>query len=172
MSAEAKNAVQLQGASRSKVWVTGGLILLAVYVLDQITKWLALRMIGQLEVIPVIPEFFNLTLTFNPGIAFGLLGGMDAGVRYLLLASVTLIALGVIIYLYIGPFKRDFLARTALAMILGGALGNITDRILYGAVVDFLDFYISHYHWPAFNVADSAICIGVTILLFRNPSNE
>jgi signal peptidase II len=75
-------------------------------------------------------------------------------------------ALALVIFLLTRPYYQSLLAQSALASILGGALGNVIDRFLYGAVVDFLDFYIGTSHWPAFNIADSAICVGVGLLLF------
>jgi signal peptidase II len=153
--------------NKSFIYIVG--IILLVVALDQITKeWILARFsYGQVQ--PVINNFFNLTLTFNPGVAFGLFSNLDPLVRALTLSSVSLIAIGVIIYLMRSQFKNDAIARVALSMILGGAFGNIIDRLRFGAVVDFLDFYYMSYHWPAFNIADSAICVAVFILIFRQP---
>jgi signal peptidase II len=109
---------------------------------------------------------FNLTLSFNRGAAFGLWSGLESGWREIVLASTILLALGVVGFLLTRPYYQSKVTQIALAAILGGAIGNVIDRFIYGAVVDFLDFYLGSYHWPAFNIADSAICIGVGLLLF------
>ena len=117
------------------------------------------------EVRPVIDGLFNLTLSFNRGAAFGLWTGLSSGWREVVLASTILLALGVVGFLLTRPYYQSKLAQLALSAILGGAVGNVIDRFMYGAVVDFLDFYVGSYHWPAFNIADSAICVGVGLLL-------
>lgn len=132
---------------------------------DQITKQLALSSFQPGELRPVIDGLFNLTLSFNRGAAFGLWTGLSNGWRELVLGSTILLALGVVGFLLTRPYYQSKLAQTALAAILGGAIGNVIDRFMYGAVIDFLDFFIGSYHWPAFNIADSAICIGVGLLL-------
>jgi signal peptidase II len=109
---------------------------------------------------------FNLTLSFNTGAAFGLWTGLANGWREIVLGLTILMAMALVVFLLTRPYYQTLLAQTALALILGGAIGNVIDRCIYGAVVDFLDFYIGASHWPAFNVADSAICIGVGLLLF------
>jgi signal peptidase II len=141
------------------------LVTLATAALDQLTKHLILLTFSPGESVPIIPGLFNLTLTFNLGAAFGLWSGLPGGVRELVLALTNLLALGVVVYFMRQPHYRTWIAQTALAGILGGAIGNIIDRFVHGSVVDFLDFYVGNSHWPAFNVADSAICVGVTILL-------
>jgi signal peptidase II len=142
------------------------IVSLLVIGLDQLTKLYILRTFSPGEVLAIIPNLFNLTLTFNPGAAFGLWGQVDDGWRQLILGVTTCIALGVVLYFLKQPAYRNKLAQTALASILGGAVGNIIDRTrLNGTVVDFLDFYWGTNHWPAFNVADSAICVGVFLLI-------
>jgi signal peptidase II len=151
------------------------LVTLATAALDQLTKHLILLNFAPGEIMPVVPGFFNLTLTFNLGAAFGLWSGLPSGARELVLAATNLLALGVVIYFMRQPHYRTRLAQAALAGILGGAVGNIIDRFVHGSVVDFLDLYVGNAHWPAFNVADSAICVGVTILLvlsFFSPAEE
>ena len=149
---------------RWKQMIIAGLV---VVILDQITKWLVLRSILLGDSIEVIPGFFNLVLTFNKGAAFGMMAGLSDGVREVVLALTTGFALVVVAFFLFTDCKRDALGQVALAMILGGALGNIIDRIRIGAVIDFLDVYYGTAHWPAFNVADSAICIGVALLILR-----
>jgi signal peptidase II len=139
----------------------------AILVADQITKWWALHGLRFGEAVPVIPGFFSLTLVMNPGLAFGMLAGVPETFRWM----VGLLSIGAVVILAViaarllptgGPWTR-----LALGLIFGGAAGNLIDRLRFGAVVDYLDFYWGAYHWPAFNVADSAITVGVTILAFR-----
>lgn len=144
-------------------------ILAFVVALDQFTKYLVLQNLRRGEVIPLIPDFFNLTLTFNRGAAFGLLSGLPEGTRQLVLAATTLIALTAVLFFLVRDFHGEAVAHYSMALILGGAFGNVIDRVRLGEVVDFLDVYWGAYHWPAFNIADSAICIGVAILLLKKP---
>ena len=140
------------------------LIPIIIILLDQLTKILVLNNIPEHTVISVMP-YFNLLLTFNKGVSFSLLASDSKYAPYLLSAF----AVGVsICLLYWLKKEKDKLCRFGLALILGGAIGNVIDRIRFGGVVDFLDFYIGDYHWPAFNVADSAICIGVAFILIRS----
>ncbi len=132
---------------------------------DQITKQLALTSFQPGEVRPIIDGLFNLTLSFNRGAAFGLWSGLESGWREVVLTITILLALSVVGFLLTRPYYHSRLAQIALAGILGGAIGNVIDRFVYGAVIDFLDFYLGSYHWPAFNIADSAICVGVGLLL-------
>jgi signal peptidase II len=141
-------------------------VAIGVVALDQVTKQLALSAFQPGEVQQVIDGVFNLTLSFNRGAAFGLWSGLESGWREIVLASTILLALGVVGFLLTRPYYQSKVTQIALAAILGGAIGNVIDRFIYGAVVDFLDFYLGSYHWPAFNIADSAICIGVGLLLF------
>lgn len=111
-----------------------------------------------------ITSFFNLVLTYNAGAAFSFLSDA-AGWQRWFLSSIALIASIVIIFL-LRKYTDNMLFCLALSLVLGGALGNLWDRITLGHVVDFLDFYIGSYHWPAFNVADSAIFIGAVLLIY------
>lgn len=147
-------------------------IVVAVMALDQLSKALVLINIRNGESIPVIPGLFDLTLTYNRGAAFGFLAGVEDGLRHVLLALTTCLALGAVLYFLIKDYSKDPLAQGALAMIVGGAFGNIIDRFRLGAVVDFLDVFYGTYHWPAFNLADSFICVGVAVLLFRRPKKD
>ena len=106
------------------------------------------------------------------GAAFGLLSGLEDGTRQLVLMLTTGGALIVVFYFLLFEFYSNSFGRLALAMILGGAMGNIIDRIRLGKVVDFLDFYIKDMHWPAFNLADSAICVAVFILILIKPGRK
>jgi len=143
--------------------------------IDQISKQLILEKFQPGEILPVIPGFFNLTLTFNPGAAFGLWTNLPPGWREVALGASIALALTVVMIFLRQPSYQSTLARMSLSAILGGALGNIIDRLLYGSVVDFLDVYLGNSHWPAFNVADSAISLGVIVLVLlpqRRPSPE
>jgi signal peptidase II len=138
-----------------------------VVVLDQVTKLLVLAGMPLYHSIPVIPGFFNLTHIHNPGGAFGFMAAGHPGLRNLLFIGVSSLAMGLLIYFYRNtPNTHPYLA-AALAMIFGGAVGNLIDRLRFREVVDFLDVYVGAYHWPAFNVADSAISIGITIFILH-----
>lgn len=145
------------------VWVCG--VIFVVLVLDQGTKWYVEQTFDKHELLPVISGFFNLTRTYNYGAAFGLFAGLADGTREIVLLGTAFVALAVVAYFLRHPHYQGRLAQTSLALVLGGAAGNLIDRFSRGAVVDFLDFYVGSYHWPAFNVADSAICTGVALLL-------
>ena len=134
-------------------------------IVDQMTKVAVLSSFRPGEILPIIDGLFNLTLTFNYGAAFGLWSWLAPGTRELVLGLTILGAMGLVGYFLTRPYYRTLSAQLALSAILGGAIGNVVDRIRLGAVVDFLDFYVGNNHWPAFNVADSAICVGVAVLL-------
>lgn len=138
-----------------------------IIVSDQITKALILKYLPLYNNIPIIPGFFNITHIQNPGGAFGFLANQGPGVRNLVFLFVSSLAVGLILYFYKTTPAGDKWMTTALALIFGGAAGNLIDRIRFGKVVDFLDVYIRHLHWPAFNVADSAITIGIALFIFQ-----
>ncbi|PYN89628.1 MAG: signal peptidase II [Candidatus Rokuibacteriota bacterium] len=146
-----------------------------VVVLDQITKLIALnRLVLGVPVI-VVDGFLALTLVMNPGLAFGLLAGIPAGWRWVV-GLLSLVALVVLlrVALRILP-SGGWREQAAIGLIFGGAVGNLIDRTRFGAVVDFVDLYVRDWHWPAFNVADSAITVGVAalalvVMLERSPS--
>lgn len=137
-----------------------------VFVLDQLTKWWVDANFELYESRPVIEGLFHLTYVRNPGGAFGLLRGLDESVRIPLFVTFACIAVGVLIYFVRQiPAQQRFL-QFSLGLVLGGALGNLFDRVAYGEVIDFLDVFWRTYHWPAFNVADSGISCGVAVLLY------
>jgi signal peptidase II len=140
-------------------------VLAGVVALDQYTKHLVLQNIEFLEIIPVIDGVFNLTLHFNKGAAFGMFHDLPNEIRLVTLWGVSAIAVGAVLYFLFREYYASFWGRLSLSLILGGAFGNAIDRVVYGHVVDFLDFYYGTYHWPAFNVADSAISVGAVILI-------
>ena len=136
----------------------------AVLVLDQVVKWLALHRLPPGAPVPVIDGFFSLTLVMNPGLAFGMLGTIPTGWRWVV-AVLSMIAVGVLATLATRLLPRGGkVAAIAIGMIFGGAAGNLIDRARFGAVVDFVDVHWHAWHWPAFNVADSAITVGVALL--------
>jgi signal peptidase II len=133
-----------------------------VVVLDQITKIAITRAFTFGESLP-ITSFFNLVLTYNKGAAFSFLASESGWQRWLFTAIAVAAALFITYLLKRHPGQRFFCA--ALALILGGAVGNLIDRVLYGHVIDFLDFHVNNWHWPAFNVADSAIFVGAAMFI-------
>ena len=142
-------------------------ISLVIALLDQLSKLLVVRSMRLGQNIPIIPGFFDLTFVLNPGAAFSLFATLPEWVRnpFFILISA---AAAILIVAYRSRYLRENrLASVSLALILGGAIGNLIDRLWYGVVVDFLDAHIYQYHWPIFNVADSAISVGVTLLLLE-----
>jgi signal peptidase II len=137
-----------------------------ILVLDQVTKLIALERLTPGLPVPIIDGVFSLTLVLNPGLAFGMLSSTPSAWRWLV-AALSLGALAVLAVLA-SRFLADgrWFTRLGIGLIFGGAVGNLIDRARFGAVVDFLDFYWRQYHWPAFNVADSAITVGVALLAF------
>ncbi|GAC1363361.1 MAG: signal peptidase II [Acidobacteriaceae bacterium] len=136
--------------------------------LDQITKLLIIRNLRAGQAIPVIPGLFRITHVLNSGAAFSFLADTanPDTVRYALIGFSILAV--VIVAVMIWRTGRDLsIGSVALALILGGAIGNLYDRIVHHFVIDFLEVHIVHYHWPDFNVADSAICIGACLLLLE-----
>jgi len=136
-----------------------------VMLLDYVSKIAVLASLAPGES-RVLSPFFNLVLVFNKGAAFSFLAGAQ-GWQTLFFAAIAVVAAAVISFL-IYKYEKKALFCCALALILGGALGNLYDRIVYGHVVDFLDFHALGWHWPAFNVADSAITVGAGILIVES----
>jgi len=147
----------------TKLAVISGL----VAILDQITKAIILKNIPLHHSVTVIPRFFNITHIHNPGGAFGFMASQNSSVRNLLFLFLSSLAVCFVFYFYKNTPRTHPLLATGIALIFGGAIGNLIDRIRFGKVVDFLDFYIGTYHWPAFNVADSAITVGIIIFIFH-----
>ncbi len=135
----------------------------AVFILDQATKWLAVTYIGPRGIINVLP-FFDLVLVHNTGAAFGFLS-QAGGWQNLFFVAVAIVISSVILVMAYRLGAKDKLLAFALMLVLGGALGNLVDRLRLGYVIDFLDVYYGAWHWPAFNVADSAITVGALLLI-------
>ena len=141
-------------------WVT------VILIADQLTKFIVDQTIPLHHSIPIIDDLFSLTYIRNTGAAFGILSGSAAAFRLPFLLLFSTVAIVFIILMLRRLPDRETGLITALAFILGGAIGNLIDRIAYGEVIDFLDFYWSRFHWPAFNLADSFITIGVLITVY------
>lgn len=135
----------------------------AVAVLDQATKWWIVQVVMQPpRIIPITP-FFNLVMGWNKGISFGLLGGGYNTWIFIVIAVVIIGVLGVWL-----RRAETQLTASAIGLVIGGAVGNVIDRLRAGAVADFLDFHIAGYHWPAFNLADSVIFMGAAALILES----
>ncbi|WP_440682684.1 signal peptidase II [Cysteiniphilum halobium] len=145
-------------------WVILSII---VIIIDLGTKYLASQTLIYGQPVEILP-FFNLTLLHNYGAAFSFLSNAKTTWQLILLSAIALIVIIVILVWLARLSKTKNLTACALSLILGGALGNVYDRMIHGYVVDFLDFHINNYHWPAFNIADSAICIGAVILILMS----
>ncbi len=140
------------------LWLSG-----VVVVLDQISKWLAESNLTAYHPVPVVPSF-NLTLMYNTGAAFSFLADSGGWQRWFFMSLSLVISITLIIWLYRLRPGQGLLA-AALALIIGGALGNLIDRTLHGHVIDFIQVFYDRFYWPAFNVADSAITIGAALLI-------
>lgn len=149
------------------------LLAFGVFALDRLTKWVVAEKIALHENVNVIPGFFRLTHVQNRGAAFGLFSDSPSEYKVAVLVLFSLVALVVVSTLLWKNSHRLTTTGVGLALILGGALGNLWDRIVTGHVVDFLLFYVGSYQWPAFNVADTAIVVGAALLvaeiLFAKP---
>ena len=153
------------------------LIAILVIVLDRMSKWLVAGSINLHDSISVLPGFFRLTHVQNSGAAFGLFAESSSEWKVGILILFSILALAVVSALLWKNSHSMTITGAGLALILGGAVGNLWDRLLTGHVVDFFDFYLGSYHWPAFNVADSAIVIGALllvaeILFARSPAEQ
>lgn len=137
---------------------------LLVLVLDQISKTWVLANFRLMDR-QIVTSFFNLVLVFNPGASFSFLADAGGWQKWFFVV----LALGISLWLLslLRKHAQERLMPAALALILGGAIGNVVDRLRFDAVVDFLDFHVAGYHWPAFNVADSAITVGVVLMLLH-----
>jgi len=153
------------------------LIAILVIVLDRMSKWLVAGSINLHDSISVFPGFFRLTHVQNSGAAFGLFAESSSEWKVAILILFSILALAVVSALLWKNSHSMTTTGVGLALIMGGAVGNLWDRLLTGHVVDFFDFYLGSYHWPAFNVADSAIVIGALllvaeILFARSPAEQ
>lgn len=138
---------------------------LGIFGLDRWTKWLIESRFDFFDTTTVIPGFFNLVRSENPGVAFGIFSDTVSHNRTLALVSVSLVALVVMASLLWKIDKQDRYSAAGISLIFGGALGNVFDRVRFGRVTDFIDLYVASYHWYIFNLADAAICIGAGFLI-------
>ncbi len=148
-----------------------------IIVLDQISKFLIVRSMHIFESIPVISGFFNLVHIRNRGMAFGLMNRPGSNFSFYFLVAATIVAVSLLVYWFSRLKSEERRLILGLSLILGGAIGNLIDRLRFHEVSDFLDFYIGPYHWPAFNVADSAITVGtfwvaINILFWKPPDTK
>ena len=147
----------------------------AIILADLWTKWLVVKRIDLHEAISVIPNFFQIVHVRNTGAAFGIGANAASKLVPLLLNFGAIAVFGVVVVYALRSAVTDRVLQTGLHLILGGAIGNLLDRFRFGYVVDFLDVYVGTHHWPAFNVADSAICIGIGLLFLdmrKKPETE
>jgi signal peptidase II len=147
---------------------TGLLVAIIVFVLDQVSKYGFFALLENHGTYLSVLPFFNLVQVYNPGISFGI--GQNLVYSHLFFSLLALFIVGVLLYWL--RKETHTLSAIALGLIIGGAIGNIIDRLLIGAVMDFLDFHAYGYHWPAFNLADSTIFVGVVLLVFFSPSSK
>ncbi len=145
-------------------WPGGLLIVAAVVAIDQGVKWLVLETLDPGQSVRILP-FFNFVLVFNRGVSFGLFAGHPLASAWLLSGVALAIVIGLLLWM---RREQRTLARFAIWTVIGGALGNVVDRLRYGMVVDFLDFHIQSYHWPAFNLADVAVVGGASLLIWES----
>jgi len=136
----------------------------SVITIDQLSKFAVMSILAPYQGLPVTP-FFNLVLVLNTGITFGFFASDDSFTRWTLIVLALIISL--VLLRWLASSEGRYVS-TALGMIIGGALGNVIDRLIHKAVVDFLDFHLYAWHWPAFNIADSAIIIGVILFVLSS----
>jgi signal peptidase II len=135
-----------------------------VIIFDQLSKWWMSSWLDLYETVAVVP-YFNLTLAHNYGAAFSFLASAGGWQRWFF--TILAIVVSIVLTVWMKRLKANAkLEAISLALILGGAIGNVIDRVAHGYVIDFLDVYVGSYHWPAFNIADSAICVGAVLLIF------
>lgn len=144
-----------------------GVLALVVFVADQVTKAMVAQSVSEHTVIPLIPGFLNLTHTKNPGAAFSLFADSPAAWKTALLVIVSAALLAAVAWLVLRTGQLHWGSGVGLALIMGGAASNLVDRIRAGRVVDFIDVYFRTYHWPSFNLADSAIVVGAGFLILH-----
>ena len=142
-------------------WLWLSIVVLAV---DQLSKWAALAGLSYAHPVEVLP-FFDLTLLYNTGAAFSFLADHDGWQRWFFVFLAGVITAALLAWLVFVAI-RDWRVKAGITAVIGGAIGNVIDRVAYGHVVDFLDFHVAGWHWPAFNIADAAITIGVALIIW------
>jgi len=149
--------------SRKSIFLVG--VPPAVIIFDRLSKWYISSTFDLHESREIIPNFFHITYILNKGAAFGLLSTSNSPLVRPFFLVITVLATGLLLWVYTKAASDNSLHLLGITLLLGGAVGNFTDRCIQGRVVDFLDFHWYAYHWPAFNIADSAITVGVFLLL-------
>jgi signal peptidase II len=139
----------------------------AVFAFDRFTKWIVETRVSFIDTFRVIPGFFDIVHSQNRGVAFGLFNDGVSEWRTPLLLLFSLAAVAIVAVILWNADRLDRLSLAGFSLILGGAAGNVFDRLVWGRVTDFLEFYVGDYHWPTFNIADSAIVIGSGLLLIE-----
>ena len=152
-------AMSNNGYARHWLWLS-----VLVILIDQATKWLAEASLSAYQPVPVIP-MFNLTLAYNSGAAFSFLSDAGGWQRWFFIA-LTIVVVSMLFSWLWRMRAEERLHALSISLILGGAIGNLIDRVWLGHVIDFLDVYYQTYHWPIFNIADSAITVGVVLLIY------
>ena len=152
-------------AGLTRVW-RWYLLACFIVVIDQLTKYWVSSVFSYGETLELLPVL-NLTLVHNMGAAFSFLSDAGGWQRWFFTIVSLAVSIVLVVWLYRLPARQTLLA-TALALVLGGAVGNLWDRVVFGYVVDFVDFYYQRYHWPAFNVADAAITLGAVLLILES----
>lgn len=138
----------------------------ALIILDQYSKVMVVNHIHLYESIIIMDDFFSITHIRNPGVAFGLFANLNMEYKSLLFVTISTIAIMAILVIFHQTPVEKTRVHYSLILIFSGAVGNLIDRIHYKEVIDFLDFYVGKYHWPAFNIADACITIGVGVMIF------
>jgi len=151
----------------SKVWLRLILVSGCVILADQTTKYIIKINVALYDNIIIIEKFFNITHILNPGGAFGFFASQSPEIRKFIFLFVSSVVALFVLWFYKRCAEDFIFLSYGLALVFGGAIGNLIDRFRYGKVVDFLDFYMGSVHWPAFNIADSAISIGMGILIYH-----
>ncbi|WP_413837817.1 signal peptidase II [Desulfobacula sp.] len=152
---------------KRKIWIRLGLVSGFVILADQITKYIIKINLSLYDTIIVIENFFNIIYILNPGGAFGFLASESLEIRKFIFLFMSSLVAFFVLFCYKKCALNHVFLSYGLALIFGGAIGNLIDRFRYGKVVDFLDFYTGSAHWPAFNIADSAISVGMGILIYH-----
>ena len=160
------NLEETEGLRRRAFLLATGVAL--ILGLDQVTKLLVASRLLPGDSVPIVPGLVHFTLVHNTGMAFGLLSDFDVPLKSVVMTFLSLCALGAVFYYALRSPRGETMTHLGLTFILGGALGNIVDRARLGYVIDFVDVFYGDAHWPAFNVADSSICVGVGLLLLES----
>jgi signal peptidase II len=145
--------------------ISAFILAIGVFALDRWSKWLVETRIGAFDTKPVIPGFFNIVRSQNPGVAFGMFAEGSSHSRTLLLVVLSIAAVVLLAGMLWRIDRLDNLSAAGLSLIFGGAIGNVYDRLHSGSVTDFLDFFAGDYHWYTFNIADASICTGAGLLI-------